>query len=214
MGFDPNIPQPADFLSNSQGQILTNFQEANAVMGVNHYAFSPAISNKGKHTFLQMPERDLGPNPIPITAVDEIGLYSKVGTNPSETNLFMRAENSGGGGGFEYQLTHVDSAATTEFATNTIYATVPVNFRGGWTFLPGGLILQYGLAIISNTGGNNTVPFPRVFNVGVYSIVTTGFTTTGSTNTTLVNNVTTTNFTIVNTSSGSVLSMYWQAIGL
>jgi len=207
MSFDPQIPQPNDFLSDSQAEILNNFQSLDTIFGINHYEFSSAI-NSGKHSVIQMPE-----NLPPATGSDEGALYTAVGLNPGETNLWFRAENSGGGGGFEYQLTHVDSTHTAEFATNTTYETVPVNFNGGWTFLPGGLILQYGLATISNFGGDNVVPFPFPFPTAVFSVVNTGVTSANSTNTTLIKAVANASFTIRNTASSSVSAMYWIAIG-
>lgn len=145
MVFDPNIPQPNHFLADSQGQILSNFTVSNAVMDINHYPFNNATADKGKHKFMQMPEI---PNAtvlgLPSTSVNEGALYTKVGANPAETNLFFRAENSGGGGGFEYQITKAYSANTASFGQNSAYVNGAFNFIGGWTFLPGGLILQYG----------------------------------------------------------------------
>lgn len=146
MSFNPNIPLPTDFLSQSQQDILTNFQTSDTSQGVNHYQFSDVTANNGKHKFLQMPE-----NAAPTTAVDEGAVYTTVGSGPAETNLWFRAEDSGGGGGFEYQLTRVDAANSARFGKTS--STLP----NGWTFLPGGLIYQWGRVL--NPGSTGTVTF-------------------------------------------------------
>lgn len=48
MSYNPNIPQPTDNISTSQGQILTNFSTANTYFGTDHNAFN-AASNQGIH---------------------------------------------------------------------------------------------------------------------------------------------------------------------
>ncbi len=142
MTYTANVPQSGQTLGFTRPIINSNFNRIFTVFQNNHVAFNE--SGEGKHKFLQMPEQSAAPTTLP----DEGGLYTKVGTNPSETNLFFRAENSSGGppGGYEYQLTKVISAQTALFATNGAYGTPPATFTqtGGWTFLPGNLLLQYG----------------------------------------------------------------------
>lgn len=55
MTFNPNIPQPNDDLSDSQKDILTNFNKANSSFGTNHYAFADLTTNNGKHNNVQTP---------------------------------------------------------------------------------------------------------------------------------------------------------------
>lgn len=61
MTFDPAIPQPNDRLSESQQDLLENFQQLNTVFGVNHVAFNDNSSNKGKHKFVTYIEQASDP---------------------------------------------------------------------------------------------------------------------------------------------------------
>ena len=127
-------------LGGTRDRIRTNFQQIFDTNSINHEAFNTA--NKGKHKFLQMPEIvTQTPSTIPSTAADEGALYTNPGTNPTETNLYFRAESDGQ----EYQLTKTVSAQVAKFANNNEYDAGPPSLKGGWTFLPGGLIMQFGL---------------------------------------------------------------------
>lgn len=139
MTYTTNIPISGDTLGGTRDRVRTNFQQIQDLIAKNHEDFG-SILGQGKHKFLQLPEQASAPT----TAVNEGGFYTKVGTNPAETNIFFRAEDSGGGGGFEYQLTKAISASTGRFATSP----------NGWTFLPGGLILQWGTKTNPGTSGS------------------------------------------------------------
>lgn len=178
---------------------------------VDHFTFSDLTADNGKHQQVTMPEKGSGPT----TAVNEGAVYTKVGTNPSETNLFFRAEDSGGSGGFEYQLTHVDSTKTASFATNAGTNT------SGWTFLPGGLLLQYGLSsFIAAKGTATTISFPKPFVTGVYSLTIGSTTNEGNSpgeNNQFIKDgsVGLISFQIVNSSSANTrFKVYWMAIGI
>lgn len=211
MSYNPNIPNATDLLSNSQSDLKTNFQSLNSIFGNNHYQFSLTDGTQGKHKVIQMLE-----NSPPSTNVDEGGLYMAVGTNPAETNLFFRAENSGGGGGFQYQLTKANSAQTTLFANNTNYQVGPPSLNGGWTFLPGGLILMYGSNTAPASISTFTYNFPYTFPSAVFSIVITPFraaSSPGSTNEFwVVSGFTTSQFQIFN-NGGHSFSFMWMALG-
>lgn len=202
MSYTADIPVTGDSLGGTRDRIRTNFQLIDTVMAVNHVAFSD--SGSGKHKFLQMPEQASAPT----TAANEGGFYAKVGTNPAETNLFFRGE----GDGYEYQLTRVISASTSRFANNTAYLA---NHTGGWTFLPGGLLFQYGSR--SSPGTSGTITFPVAFTTGYYSI-TIGISRNNSSSTQNIyidNSVapSLTSFAYDSTSSGND-PIYWQAIGV
>lgn len=152
MTFTSDIPLSGESLGSTRDRIRANFQEVASVVAVNHVAFNAV--GEGKHKFLQMPEQLAAPT----TAVNEGGFYSKVGTNPAETNLFFRAENNG----FEYQMTKSISSSTARFANNSV--AYVANNNGGWVFLPGGLIMQYGRRTSPGTSG--VVTFPLAFPSG------------------------------------------------
>lgn len=137
MTYNPNIPQPTDLLSNSQGQILANFNKANSSFGINHYPFDNGTVNNGKHLKVELPTTG-----APGSVASELVLFS--GTTPSlRTALFYQRDNSGTG---PFQLTGID----------------PLNATSGYTFLPGSLLIQWGQ--VSPPGSGGTVIFPIPFD--------------------------------------------------
>lgn len=141
--YNGNIPQPNDRPSDSQSDLLNNFSALKVFVDRNHVAIVDPTTNtsEGKHKFLQIPEQS-GP---PTTAVNEGGLYVK--EQSSRATLFYRQESDG----TEIQLTNLDPSLGTN----------------GYTFLPGGLILQWGQANISTNP--TAVTFPTVFTA-VYQV--------------------------------------------
>lgn len=167
MTFTPGQPENGQSLGASKVPIRDNFTSIVADLGVNHVAIN--LADQGKHKFLQMPEQ----GSAPTTAANEGGFYAKVGTLPAETDLFFRGESNG----FEYQLTRVIAASTASFGTNTV-ALGSANGFGGWTFLPGNLLLQYGRF---NPNTSTTVQFPIAFNAAPFSVQLTGSAANNST---------------------------------
>lgn len=158
--FNANIPQPNDNPSNSQGQLLTNNQSNNSIWAVDHIGFN--ITNSGLHQQVRMPAEAL-----PSVQAGFGGLYCN--TAGSETNLFYTPDASGN----IYQLTRTITASYPNFGTNLAYGAPPAGFSqvGGWTFLPGGLLLQYGLFSKAGAlGTSGTIQFPVAFTSAVYSV--------------------------------------------
>jgi len=204
MTYTPDIPISGNSLGSTRDRIRVNFQETAAVLAINHIAFN--TTGKGKHKYLQMPEVTASAFGVPTTLANEGGVYVEVGTNPAESNLFFRGENNG----FEYQLTNANQAQSATFGTFTNYAPPVLTQNGGWTFLPGGLLLQYGTkqfpAVATTT---SAVVFPIAF--------TTLFSVTYSIKSSSSNRLsseTTTGFEVVFNSTQTGIRYYWQAIGL
>jgi hypothetical protein len=55
MPFVANIPQPTDFLSDSQEDLRQNNLQLDASFGIDHYTFSNATANNGKHNQVTTP---------------------------------------------------------------------------------------------------------------------------------------------------------------
>lgn len=199
MTFSADVPISGDTLGSTRDRIRNNFQQIAIVEAVNHVAFNAV--GKGKHKFLQMPIQSTAPT----TLANENGFYSKLGTNPAEPNLFVRGESDG----FEYQLTRLNQANNATFGTYTNYPPGVANQNGGWTFLPGGLIFQYGTMV--STGATTTVAFPIAFSSVNISITVTRDSTTGSAGG--VDNITTTNFRFLRGGSSNT-TFYWHAVGI
>jgi hypothetical protein len=72
MGYSPNIPQPTDLLSNSQGDLLTKFKALDTSFGVDHYMFSNATSSNGFHNQVTTPGWVGTPPGPPVTTINPI----------------------------------------------------------------------------------------------------------------------------------------------
>lgn len=72
MAYKANVPQPADFLSDSQGDILDNFAQLDASFDIDHVKYSDPTADNGKHKtvtyVVQAPE--------PSTAANEVKSFS------------------------------------------------------------------------------------------------------------------------------------------
>lgn len=189
----PNIPLASDLLSKSQGNIRDNFTSANTTFGINHLAFDNATANIGKHKFVQMPAGSL-----PAGLISGEGtLYTKSSTG---SQLYYSPDNTSN----EYQITR--TIAST-FAT---FSQIP-----GWTFLPGGMLMQWGQ--VSTPGaGPSIVTFPVAFAAAssVYSIQLTARNdgSHSAFNYYVDGAPTTNNFTYRGTTSSSD-TLFWMAIG-
>lgn len=204
MTYSPNSPQTGDSLGSTRDVIRTNFQQIDVVNSVNHIAFNEA--NKGKHKFVQMPEQTSNPT----TAADEGALFTKVGSDPAETDLYFRAE----GDGNVYQMTRVNSSKLPTFAKNFNYEA-PATTLGGWTFLPGGIILQYGTIAI--TGTTTTVNFPYTYTNIPYNIQLTVNIDDASENreiTVRTTNLLVSSFQINRRNLDTGSKVFWTAIGV
>lgn len=154
-----------------------------------------------------MPEVTASGAGVPATAVNEGGVYVDVGTSPAEANLFYRGENSG----FNYQLTRAISASTASFSTNSV-ALGSANGFGGWTFLPGNLLMQYGYF---NPNTSTTVIFPIAFTSTPFSVQLTPSVSSNTTVRTGVSTGTLTNsqFVFQGSVNAALNPVYFIAIG-
>jgi hypothetical protein len=140
-----------DTLASSRDPIRTNFQIIRDDFAIDHEGYNVS-SDEGKHKQSTYLERDgSASKPVPTTLANECALYCK--EQDSITTLFFRKESNG----TEIQLTGVDPSAA----------------GNGYTFLPGGLILQWGVKASPGQTGTITfstsnIAFPNnCFNVSI-----------------------------------------------
>lgn len=160
MSYIPKPDASGDTLSASRDPIRTNFTILKDRFDENHVNLDGGAGG-GKHSFLQMPNQ----GSAPPTAASESGFYAAAVGGVSQ--LHFRGETTGS----PYQLTVGTSGvdpAITEFGTNTAYVA---DHTGGWTFLPGGLIMQYGAR--STPGESGVITFPRAFPTAYFVITLT-----------------------------------------
>lgn len=181
MTFNPSIPQPNDILSQSQAQIQTNFSQANTIFDINHVTFDNAsVASRGKHRkvdFLRVA--------APGSTAAEAVVYQKLASGSS--NLFMQRD----GVATEIQLTGAS----------------PVALATGSTFLPGGIIINWGSVVGAVAG--NTATFATPFPTNVFSI------TLGIMDSTVTRTATFTNVTLADCliKCSAVNTVFYMAIG-
>jgi hypothetical protein len=145
MTYNPNIPQSGDFLSVSQGDLLTNFSQVDTLFGQDHEKFS-AGSNQGKHnqsTYLEQ-------SSPPSTLANEGAVYTK--DISGATQLFFRDESNGS----EHQVTGIVPGQT-----GTNYGT---DLSDG---------LQWRFGQILHKGQSTKITFQTPFTTDVYACLIT-----------------------------------------
>lgn len=205
-----DMPLPKQSLGITQPLVNTNFQTIYDVFAINHYKYDE--TNFGKHRYIELPVQAS----IPAGLINNEGtIYTK--TANSARQLFYTPDNSGN----EYQLTRTISGNYTRFGTNTNYQASSgsnASVTGGWSFLPGGLIIQYGGATTLTPGGTKTIILATAFTTGIYSVVCTPRTSTsigGGTHDWDVGGLTTTSFDL--TINGNYVAgdtFYFNVIGI
>lgn len=185
--YTANIPQPGDNPSQSQDQILQNFQSLQNALDKNHVTLSDT-TNRGLHKFLQMPEQGSDPS----TAVNELAWYCK-DVGGIAPRFFMRQENNG----TVIQMTGIDPLIATT----------------GYTFLPGGLLLQWGTTAVSAAPAATNIFFPVAFSANCFNVSITPVRNSTNVDVVYLSGKNTTNFTCRNTSSAGITSINWIAIG-
>ncbi len=191
--YNNNIPQPGDFPSQSQSQILQNFQQLDTAWAVNHVDFNTA--DQGKHAKVTFPIQ----SPAPAFLVGEIGLFNQNAYPTSVPDLWLTR-----GTGSAFPMTGY---------------SIDVSGQSGWTYYPSGVLYAWGQVqvvaatpitityISADTSGGAGVNFPGFTIMGNPQITFVGT----SLSTTRISGYTNLEFTVVSLSSGTIL---WHAIGI
>jgi len=187
MVFLPNIPQPTDDQSNSQGQLLGNNQQLDTSFAVDHYAFSDLTANNGKHKAVHLVNQS-----DPTTAAGEIAIYDKLVSAIPE--LFMRRASNGS----VIQMT--TGNPIRDFSTS------------GSTFLPGGFIIKFGKVVPNattfpvNYAGLGLLAYPNgfIFETAIINVNSPSFNCN-------VDAGTVNGFNIITNAVGS--THFWLSIG-
>lgn len=189
MVFTANMPLATQSLNYTQPLVLGNFANYKANMEVNHGGVNDA--DAGKHKFVQMPAQAADP----ATAADEVAIYCKDAGGGVYREYLRQANN-----GTVVQITGVD----------------PLNAGNGYTFLPGGLLMQWGLTTPASATANTAIVYPIAFSAAAHNIQLTFTRAASSPGTTfglwVVTGSTNTGFTAYN-NSGHTYQFYWMAIG-
>jgi hypothetical protein len=198
LSYTGNIPLSGQSLGVTKNPINSNFTTLQTVFDVNHVDYNNL--GAGKHFFLEMP---VG---VDMTTIaNEGGLYTKdVGSAPAYACLFYRQESGGA------------DPLRDQGAVIQMTSIKPLIAANGYTFLPGGMLLQWGT--VASTGTNPTITFPIAFSSTPYSVqfnpARSGMSSVSSTFYLNTSVLSATQFQIVNSSAGTTnYSYYWSAIG-
>lgn len=209
MPYQPNIPTGTLRLDVDYANIRGNFQQLDTTFNVDHVTFSNVSAQNGYHksvhfnnvsTIATNPPTNYPPNGVTVSGGygQLFGAQVNDGYNSDEALFFLT------GGGRLLQL-------TSNF--------VPDKTINGFTFLPGGLCLQWGSkALTSANSQSGTVSYNQNFanaplNVSATLISKTGG-TTSSNNTIAIRSTTAASFVYdYNGAGGQYVGFFWMAIG-
>ncbi len=144
------VPQPNDFLADSQKDFLVNFQQLYNAFARNHVSLDATILTPGNHTNIELLQRTQGPE----TSIGEISLYSKTVLGQTD-QLFLRYQ----GNSQEVQITAYQ-----------IYQAQSLTWQESYfTFLPGNIIVYFGIGNLPISPNKNTIWFPPYIMSNVIS---------------------------------------------
>lgn len=131
MPYNTGIPTGPQRLKDSQRPMRENFQSIQQAFSSDHVAIG-ALTNEGKHAIVRFPKQS--PEPTAADA-NKIVMYSATYTTATGvTELYIR-KNGALGIPFTAKNNGIDAGGTTVY----------------WTFLPSGILLKYGKAVVTGT---------------------------------------------------------------
>jgi len=149
MTFNPAIPQPGDFLADSQQDILDNFSTSNTSFGKDHYPFDDLTANNGLHKKVSTP---IIPGSVhPVIDPGEPQFYAMQDTGPDPLKLGVLQYSRG------YNNSTASSAAPSP-VTSIHSPTTPLALAGGGTLNVldfTGITMAYGFIFCKDTAAPN-----------------------------------------------------------
>lgn len=206
--YQPGIPTGTVPLDLDYINLQNNFQQLDTSFGVDHLPFSDQSAQNGYHKSIHL-------NPVSTTV-----------TNPPNNQPVIPPTTTAGYG--QVFSSQINDGVNTDQAlyylsgggrlTQLTRNFQPVRGTNGYTFLPGGLIFQWGRAV--PTGGSTSVNFNIPFPNFVYNVQCTIVTSNNSTiRFSILNLPTLTGFVTTHTANpvfppaNNFIDFYWTAIG-
>ncbi len=193
-----NIPQPGDDPSQSQNQLLENFQVLNDAFLVNHGPYNGP--NEGKNNQVTFPAGPLVGQPFTYQP-GELGLQNRTSLPTNRPDMWMSRGNTTG-----FPITGYMSGGTS--------------VNNGWTYLPSGVLIAWGQAtipagVLTVTYATELTNFPgfsTFWGAPQLTLINAGST---AANFLYLQSFGQTSFTVrTNAATGSANSVSWWAIGL
>ena len=205
MSYQPLIPTGTVKLSVDYANIQGNFQSLDTIFNVDHVPYSNTTPQKGFHKCVHLNAVSTVavplPLPVPVPLTGEIfSAQVNDGINTDEQLFFQSGDNG--------------------FLTNLTRNFQPLPIATGATFLPGGLILNWGKITLNKNPNLTTVTFtqPYLNPASVFSItlskISADNSTTGQEVRIVTGSVTATQFEVSQSSSSSANELYWMALGV
>jgi hypothetical protein len=189
LGFPPD----GSFLGQTKTTIRNNLDGTFLTLAVDHINNNgqPGMQPAGYHKAIHMVQQ------TPPTAVPNVGeIWCSTANDGYSTDTIF----------FQKTGLNLNAQMSRNFA--------PVAAANGYTFIPGGLVLQWGSTTAVQNSSSTTVTFPIAFTANVFSVQLTVQTDDNSTiRLSLLNTPTLTQFTTSQTSSTHFTKLYWMAIG-
>lgn len=179
-----DVPQAAQTIASSQNQILQNFQQIQDWTNVDHVQISGAGGNEGKHAKVSLIQQTYvaGGNFTPA-----INLATGIGT----VGIYAAQDTANAGPSRMWAVIPRKTAAAWEianipFTQSSILFNQPANNSSGYTWLPSGILIQYGSMSVDLSGqprdvavtapaANFPIPFPNAcFRIIVSPFVVSG----------------------------------------
>lgn len=161
MAYQANIPQPNNLLSQSQDDILNNFQAIQTLIGINHVNFNDA--DQGKHKWLSLPQQAATPPAGSAFGATELGLYNAVNGTTAKNELYVNKTN---------QATVVQVPMTASILSTN---SAPAANSSGYTLLPSGILLRWG-SFTGITGLSTVTLSGGILPTGIISVQLTPYT--------------------------------------
>lgn len=156
MPWNSGIPQPAQAISATTGDIQGNFYAVQTWTVVDHVQIDGNGVNEGKHNKVTLMNQAVlppfTPNIIPATGVSALGLYAKdgnlpIGTVNTTTQLYAHVVRKDAGANYTTNEVPFSYSILTKTQTPT-YAFSQSNF--GYTYLPSGILMKWGTSPASD----------------------------------------------------------------
>lgn len=206
--YNLNVPFADNDPSDDQTPMLVNTNSIAGIIGEDHQGFGSDNGFGGLHRKSRYICGSFGDLPDGLNGLLATDYGNLVDNVPQK--FFTN-----GTSGDQYQMTRAIPGSFATFATNNTYGSPSTGTarRGGWTFLPGGLLLQYGFFSTTDTNVLQDIKFPIAFTSAPFIVQVSS--ATGGVDQVLgatPSNYTTTQFTVGG--YDSPFGVIWTAIGI
>ena len=152
MALNTNMPQATQSLAVTQPLILSNFNAIDTAFLRDHINFNDP--GAGKHNKITFPVQAAAPV---FVDVGDLGLFSLLNATTTKNELNVYKANNAG-------------YVNVPFTASVLSNSAPIQNGAGWSFLPSGLMIQWGNAIATSPSGTTIYNFARAFPTAALSL--------------------------------------------